>query len=133
MLIGSGWTATDQYLILGAGAGYYLVDGLELGLDYEAWLFGSPVFNRLSPGVRYTFHMVPVIKPYVGAFYRHTFVNDYNDLNYLGARAGIFYAPKSGGVYVGGGAVYDHLLNCTASEFVDCDEVYPEIFVGISL
>jgi hypothetical protein len=131
-LIGSGWTTTDEYLILGAGVGYYVVDGLELGLDYEAWLFGSPVLNRLSPGVRYVFHMVPVIKPYVGGFYRHTFVNGYEDLDYVGARAGLFYVPKGGGLYFGGGAVYEHLLNHCSGQYVDCDDVYPEIFVGVS-
>ncbi len=133
LLIGTGWTSLDEYLILGAGVGYYLVDGLELGLDYEAWLFGDPVLHRLSPGVRYVFHMVPVIKPYVGAFYRHTFVNDFNDFNYVGGRAGLFYAPERSGVYVGGGAVYEHLLNCKDRGFTDCDDVYPEIFIGISL
>jgi hypothetical protein len=59
-------------------------------------------------------------------------VNDYDDYDYLGARAGIYYAPKAGGVYVGGGAVYEHLLDCTDSDFVDCDSVYPEIFIGVS-
>src|SRR3954471_9571292 len=84
VLIGTGWTTTDEYLILGAGVGYYIADGLELGVDYEAWLFGSPVMQRLSPGVRYVFHMVPVLKPYVGGFYRHTFIgDDYSDLNCL--------------------------------------------------
>jgi hypothetical protein len=133
LLIGTGWTATDEYLILGAGVGYFLVDGLELGLDYEAWLFGSPVLNRLSPGIKYVFHMVPVLKPYVGGFYRHTFVNGYEDLNYLGARAGLFLMPKPSGSYFGAGAVYEHLLNCSGNGWVDCDNVYPEIFIGISI
>jgi hypothetical protein len=132
LLIGTGYTPTDNYLILGAGVGRYLADGLELGLDYEMWIFAEPVMHRLSPGLKYVFHMVPVIKPYVGAFYRHTFVNDYDDLNYVGGRGGIYYAPKNGRMYVGGGAVYEHLLDCTDSAFVDCDSVYPEIFVGIA-
>jgi len=133
LLIGTGYTPTDDYLILGGGVGYYLVDGLELGLDYEAWILATPVMHRLSPGLRYVFHMIPVIKPYVGGFYRHTFVgNNIDDLNYVGGRVGIYYAPPKGGVYVGGGAVYEHLLNCTNSAFVDCDSVYPEIFVGVS-
>ena len=134
VLIGTGWTTTDEYLILGAGVGYYIADGLELGVDYEAWLFGSPVMQRLSPGVRYVFHMVPVLKPYVGGFYRHTFIgDDYSDLNYLGARAGAFIAPKRGGVYFGLGAVYERLLSCTDNAYFKCDNVYPELFIGISV
>src|SRR5262245_6040755 len=78
-LIGTGSTVSDTYLILGAGAGYFLVDGLELGLDYEAWILASPVFHRVSPETKYVFHMVPVIKPYVGVFYRHTFVTGGRD------------------------------------------------------
>jgi hypothetical protein len=133
LLIGTGSSINDTYLILGAGAGYYLLDGLELGLDYEAWILAEPVMNRLSPGLRYVFHMVPVIKPYIGGFYRHTFVgNDIEDWDSLGARGGIYYVPPNGGLYVGGGAVYEHLLGCTNSTFVDCDDVYPEIFVGVS-
>jgi len=132
LLIGTGYTPTDNYLILGGGVGYYLVDGLELGIDYEAWFLAEPVMHRLSPGLRYVFHMIPVIKPYVGGFYRHTFVgNDIDDLDYLGGRLGVYYAPPGGRVYVGGGAVYEHLLDCTNNAFVDCDSVYPEIFVGV--
>jgi hypothetical protein len=133
LLIGSGFTRTDDYVIVGAGVGYYVIDGLELGLDYEIWFGGDPVFNRLSPGVKYVFYQVPVVKPYVGGFYRHTFVNGHEDYNFLGARGGIYIAPKPRGVYFGGGAVYEHQLSCSNSAYIDCDNVYPEIFVGASL
>jgi hypothetical protein len=133
VLIGTGSTINDTYLILGGGVGYYLLDGLEFGLDYEAWILAEPVMNRLSPGLRYVFHMIPVIKPYIGGFYRHTFIgSDYEDSNSLGVRGGIYYVPPNGGLYVGGGAVYEHLLGCTNSAFIDCDSVYPEIFVGVT-
>jgi hypothetical protein len=132
LLVGTGWTRGDNYLIIGAGAGYYLVDGLEAGLDYEAWIGGSPVFHRLSPGLRYVLHMVPTIKPFVGAFYRHTFVNDIEDLNSVGARAGLYFAPPRSRTQIGGGAVYERLLSCDDSSIVQCDTVYPEIFVGVA-
>jgi hypothetical protein len=133
VLVGAGSTINDTYLILGGGVGYYLLDGLELGIDYEAWILAEPVMNRLSPGLRYVFHMIPVIKPYIGGFYRHTFIGSgYEDSNSLGVRGGIYYVPPNGGLYVGGGAVYEHLLGCTNSAFIDCDSVYPEIFVGVS-
>jgi hypothetical protein len=131
LLLGTGSTASDTYLIVGGGVGYYLVDGLELAVDYEAWIGGEPVMHRVSPGLRYVLHFVPTIKPYVGVFYRHTFVNNYDDLNYVGARAGLYYAPARSRIYFGGGAVYERLLDCSANALVDCDTVYPEIFIGI--
>ena len=134
LLIGTGSTVSDSYLIVGGGPGYFIVDGLEIGLDYEAWIFGDPVMHRLSPETRYVFHMVPVIKPYVGVFYRHTFVTgEFDDYDQVGARGGLYYVPNGGGVYVGGGAVYDRLLDCDDNSFIDCDSVYPEIFFGISI
>ena len=133
LLLGTAATHNDNYFIIGAGLGYYLLDGLEVGLDYEAWLFAKPVIQRLSPEIRYVAHMVPVIKPYVGTFYRRNFVTDYDDYNQLGVRFGAFYIPKSGRLFIGGGAVYDRVLNCDSSEWLDCDEWYPEISVGVSL
>jgi hypothetical protein len=132
-LVGTGFTSSDDYLILGAGLGYYVLDGLEVGVDYDIWFLADPVLNRISPGVRYVFHMVPAIKPYVGGFYRHTFVSGDGipDFNYLGARLGIYYVPQSKGMYVGGGAVYEHMLDCN-SKVWECDNWYPEIFIGVS-
>lgn len=133
LLVGTAATHNDNYFIIGAGLGYYLLDGLEVGLDYEAWLFAKPVIQRLSPEIRYVAHMVPVIKPYVGTFYRRNFVTDYDDYNQLGVRFGAFYIPKGGRMFIGGGAVYDRVLNCDESEWLDCDEWYPEISIGVSL
>jgi hypothetical protein len=134
LLIGTGSTVREDYLIVGGGVGYFVADGFELGVDYEAWILASPVFHRLSPEARYVFHMIPVIKPYVGVFYRHTFVaDDYEDMDHVGARGGLFYVPKGGRVFVGGGAIYERLLDCEETSLVDCDEVYPEIFFGVSI
>ena len=133
LLLGTGSTRTDNYFIIGGGLGYFLANGLEVGLDYEAWLFAEPVLQRLSPETRYVFHMVPVIKPYAGIFYRRTFVADHDDYNQLGGRLGAYYVPRSGRMYIGGGAVYERTLDCTSSDFVDCDSWYPEISFGISL
>lgn len=131
-VVGTGATNTDNYLILGAGVGYFIIDGLEIGLDYDAWLIGDPVMHRLSPETRYVFHFVRYVKPYAGAFYRHTFVGGYDDFDHVGARGGVLFAPPSGVMFVGGGAVYEHLLDCTDGLFIDCDAVYPEVFVGAS-
>jgi len=133
LLLGTGTSTTDTYLILGAGVGYFIVDGLAPGVDYEAWIFGSPVLQRLTPELRYVLHFVPVVKPYVAAFYRHTFVTDYDDWESVGGKAGIYYAPPNGRLFMGLGAVYERLLDCTSSAFVDCDNIYPEVTIGIAL
>jgi hypothetical protein len=131
LLLGTGSTVTDTYFILGGGLGYFVLDGLEVGLDYEAWLFGTPVMQRLSPEIRYVFHMVPVVKPYVGFFYRHTFIKKYDDFDYLGGRLGVYVAPEQSPHYFGGGAVYEHMLSCTSDAFIDCDQWYPEVTIGV--
>ena len=128
-VIGTGSTGSDTYLILGAGAGYYVLDNVELGLDYELWAFGDPTLQRLSPGLRYVIDL-KAVKPYVGAFYRHTFVSDDEDFDQVGARAGLYLTP--GRAFIGAGVVYERLLNCDDSSLYDCDSVYPEVSIGVS-
>ena len=130
LLAGWGTAAGDDYLILGAGFGYYILSHLELGLDYEVWLFGDPTLQRLSPGVRYVLEFGP-LKPYVGAFYRHTFVSDYSDFDQVGGRLGVYLIPRRG-LFAGLGAVYERLLDCDDDSVFDCDSVYPEVTIGFA-
>lgn len=133
LMIGTGSTVYEQYMILGLGLGFFVADGLKVGVDYEMWFLGDPVMHRLSPELRYILHMVPTVKPYVGTFYRHTFVTGgYDDLDYVGGRVGVMIVPPNARTFVGGGAVYERLLDCEDDSFVDCDSVYPEVTFGIS-
>ncbi len=91
LVLGTASTTNDNYFIIGGGVGYYILNGLEVGLDYEAWLFAKPVMQRLSPEARYVFHMVPVVKPFAGVFYRRNFITDYDDYNQIGARLGAYF------------------------------------------
>ena len=42
VVLGWGEAYLNDYFILGLGAGYFVADGLELGLDVEGWLGSDP-------------------------------------------------------------------------------------------
>jgi hypothetical protein len=131
---GTGSSFDDDYFDIGAGVGYNVADGLELALNWDVWLGGDPTVNRLAPGVNYTFAMIPVVKPYLGAFYRHAFVPDFSDVDYLGGRAGIYLVPPAGRLSISGGAAYERVLDCgDGFRFTDCDSFYPEIAFNLAL
>jgi hypothetical protein len=128
ILFGFGSAFGDDHFILGAGIGYYILDGLELEVGAEVWMFGYPTITKLTPGLRYVFSFVPVIKPYVGGFYRYTFMESpFDNVGSLGLRAGvlIMQSPK---FVLGLGVVYEDYLNKSYNSVW-----YPEITVGVLL
>ena len=129
VVVGSGSSFNENYIILGVGVGYYVLDGLEIGIDIQHWFSGDPSITKISPQVRYIFTQPKVIKPYVGAFYRRTFIEDIEDADSYGYRAGAYFSAKSG-VYIGGGVVYEEYTDC--GRFVDCSSTYPEILFTVS-
>ena len=129
VVLGSGSSFNDNYIILGVGVGYYITKGLELGIDLQHWFSGDPSITKVSPQIRYVFTQPKVIKPYVGAFYRRTFIKDLEDADSFGYRAGAYFSAKSG-VYIGGGIVYEEYTDC--GRFSDCSNTYPEILFTVS-
>lgn len=131
VIIGSGEAFNDDYTILGVGAGYYVFDGFEIGLDGEAWLGGDPDIYKISPGIRYVLPIETVLRPYVGGFYRHTFIDGFDDLDSFGARGGVYVMPGRNW-YLGLGVVYESYADCSESVYDSCDEVYPEITFSVT-
>ena len=123
---GTGYAFDESYLVLGVGASYYLVDGLNLGLSYEYWSGGDPTMSKLTPSIQYVFHKVPTVKPYIGAFYRRTYVERLDDIDSAGARAGA-YIQAGRNAYVGAGVVYESYLDCEERVYRKCDSTYGEI------
>ncbi|HEX2689561.1 MAG TPA: hypothetical protein VHN14_23235 [Kofleriaceae bacterium] len=121
-----------RYFGAGIGVGYYVLDGLQLGI-FGLHEFGNgPRLNKVSPSLEYVAQPLvgswPVI-PYTGAFYNHWFVGDPgSDIDTLGSRAGVLYL--SGRIIAGIGIVYEHVLS-TCSQ--DCDSVYPDVTLGFTL
>jgi hypothetical protein len=123
---GYGSLNNQNYGIVGLGAGYYLIDGLEAGLDSEAWLGSKPHIYTLSPGLRYVIYQWEQLKPYVGAFYKRSLYDSLSPLDSAGARAGIV-TPLSTHTYLSAGIVYEHYYRCNSTLYGDCDLTYPEI------
>jgi len=134
VVLGSGSAFNDDYFILGVGVGYYVVDGLELGIDAQHWFSGDPSITKVSPQIRYVFTQPKTIKPYLGAFWRRTFYGDYNgidldDQDSFGYRAGAYFSSDNR-VYIGAGIVYEEYTDCPSS--TDCSTTYPEILFTVS-
>ena len=126
---GAGNTLSQTYVIIGGGLGYYILNGLEAGVDVEGWVLQDPTFWKVTPQVRYVFWQLNPIRPYVGAFWRKTFAGgDYSDFNSYGARGGVAY--RKGGSYVALGVVYEKYDDYTG--LGDDYTVYPEIAFWLS-
>lgn len=127
-----GFGSSERYLVIGATYGYFVYDGLELALGAQAWLLGDPGLYTVTPQARYVLHFVPVLKPYVGTFFSRWFYDsDVDDVSTVGGRAGAFYVTGGGG-FVGGGIVYERLLDCQFEDKDDCSAIYPEIALSFS-
>ena len=127
---GAGTAFGDNYTIVGAGLGYYVLDGLEAGLEYESWLGGDQGIQRLSPQLTYVFALPGVVKPYAGIFYRRTIIEQHEDSNDAGARAGAFflYGRRA---YIGIGIVAEQHLSCDRTVYASCSDTYPEFVIAV--
>jgi hypothetical protein len=126
-----GATAFKQdYSVFGIGGGYFVADGVEAGLEAEAWSGNSPHIEQVSPQLRVVIDTEGTIKPYIGAFYRRTYIENYRDLDTVGARAGIYFlAGRS--TYLGAGLVQDIHLNCDRTVYASCSETFPELLLAV--
>ncbi|MGB5278704.1 MAG: hypothetical protein WBP02_16245 [Gammaproteobacteria bacterium] len=132
IIAGSGSAFRDDYFILGVGYGYYLVNGLELGVDAQFWLSGDPSITKISPQIRYVFTQPKTVKPYLGAFYRRTFIDNFDDLDSIGYRAGLNIMGR-GNFYFGAGFVYEQYQDCNETIVSNCSDTYPEILFSFSM
>jgi hypothetical protein len=121
VVAGNGYAFNDTYFVVGVGAGYFVLDGLNVGLDVEWWSGGEPGIVKVSPSVQYVFYQVPSVAPYVGAFYRRSYVEDLQDLGSAGGRAGV-YISAGRSTHFGLGMVYESYFSCDESTYVSCSE-----------
>ncbi|HET9251757.1 MAG TPA: hypothetical protein VFP58_06530 [Candidatus Eisenbacteria bacterium] len=132
--ITGGWGRSfdEDYLMLGIGAGRFIANGLNIGLDVEAWMLGDPGVFKISPAVNYVLSGPQRrTKPYVGGFWRRTMIEDAEDLSSVGGRAGAYF-KGAGPVMIGGGAVWENYLDCDENLYQNCSQVYPEFLISAS-
>ena len=126
---GSGSVGNESYFILGVGVGYYLLHGLEIGVDIQHWFSATPAITKISPQLRYVFTSAKTIKPYVGVFARRMYIENQEDNDSFGYRAGSYFSGNNG-VYIGAGIVYEEYTDCT--RFLACSNTYAEMIVTVS-
>ena len=126
-----GATAFNRdYSVFGLGGGYFVADGIEVGLDAEQWFGNSPHIEQVSPQLRVVLNTDGKIKPYVGAYYRRTYIENYRDLDTVGARAGV-YVLAGRNTYFGAGLAEDVHLNCDRTVYASCSEIFPELLIAV--
>lgn len=130
--VGAGELSTlgYNYLSVGAGVGYFVLDGVEIGLSAVHEFGGGPSINEVSPSLRYVARPLvrtwPVI-PYAAVFYNHWFLDSgYRDVDAIGGRAGLL--RLSGRMVIGLGIAYEHTISTCTS----CDSVYPDVTLGFT-
>jgi len=126
VLGGTGYAFDEDYFVIGAGLSYFVMDGLNVGLQLETWTGGDPGILKYTASTQYVFYKTPRISPYIGAFYRYTDIEGRSGIDSAGGRAGVYLAMGRNG-YAGLGAVYESYLDCNTRVNVSCDETYPEV------
>ena len=121
----------SSYFAVGASAGYFVLDGVEIGLGALHEFGSGPSISKLTPMLEYVAQPLvgksPVI-PYVATFYNHWFIGGQSDVDTVGGRAGLLYV--SGQLVLGLGAAYERIVSACV---MDCSSIYPDFTISLAL
>jgi hypothetical protein len=120
-----------RYFVIGAAGGYFVLDGLELGLGAAHYFGDGPSISRVTPAMRYVAQPLvghsPLV-PYAGVFYSHWFVGaGLADVDAVGARAGLLHV--SGSVILGLGVAFERIVSACSG---DCLVIYPDLTLAFA-
>ena len=65
-------------------------------------------------------------------FFTRSFIDDFEDQDSAGVRAGVIFSASSD-FYMGFGVVYEDYLDCDENRFVSCDDTYTELSIAFLL
>ena len=127
--IGAGSNFGVNYTIIGINASYFVVDNLQAGLEYRGWFGNGPAINEISVPVTYIVPLNDKFRPYLGGFFRKTFLDSSqgDDYSVYGARVGVSMIT-SGNSYASFGWMQEYYDNSDG----DSSNGYPEVAVGLS-
>lgn len=124
----------EEVELIGAGVDGNLTLFVHQGVGFDAGLgvtTGRYAALRLTPGVRYVYDGLPVLKPHFGLFYRHSAALKHDGTSdALGGRLGANVMLYRN-LYWSGAVVYRHLLGDVHSG--DRGLWYSEILLGLVL
>ena len=118
-----GWSA-------GLSGGYYVVDGLELGLGATYISYDDVALLQTTGSSTYVFFPEQSLNPYAGAFLRRWIVleGEVEPRTSAGVRGGVYHS-SGGGLMLGLGLVYETILDCDDGE--TCESTYPEFSLSL--
>lgn len=126
LVAGNAYAFDNHYLVVGGSASYYMADGLGIGLSLERWSGDGPSIAKYSPFVQYVFHRMPVLQPYLGAFYRHTDIDGLPSIKSSGARVGVLLETGAN-AYLSIGVVHEAYHDCQETVYRLCSETSPDM------
>ena len=127
--LGSSNNFNQTYTVAGVNVNYFILDNLSLGTDYKGFFGASPSIHQITVPVTYHLPLESTTyKPYLGAFFNHTFfVEPFKDYSIYGGRAG-FSIQTSINSFMSLGWVQEFKNNGDDIE----NQGYPEISAGFS-
>jgi hypothetical protein len=123
-------TQVENYFIIGASADYFVRDNLSVGAGFRSWTGGTPTIQQITLPVNYYMPTGTSYRPYLGAFYRYTYIgsDSYDNYSSVGGRAGVAILFESG--YAGFGWTQEVYLD--RDNLSDNSSGYPEAVIGFS-
>ena len=124
------FSSVENYYIVGLNADYYVAENLSIGVGYRGWFGGDPTINQGTIPVTYYIPTNSKFRPYIGAFYRYTYIADdkYDNYSSAGARVGLAVTFQNG--YAGFGWAQEYYLDSDSRS--DSTSGYPEAVIGFS-
>lgn len=90
LTLGSSTNFNKNYTVVGVNVNYFILDDISVGTDYKGYFGASPSIHQVTVPVTYHIPLEnTTYKPYLGAFYNHTFLEKpFKNYDIYGGRIG---------------------------------------------